>query len=125
VIPATRSAQHASPALSRLITIGLLAGFLSGMFGVGGGVLIVPALVILIGMHQRIAHGTSLAAVVPISAVGASAYLLSGSIDLVAAGLLMVGTVIGAIWGVRLLSWLSQSWLRWLFIAFMVLVAMR
>lgn len=116
---------HASPPLWRLIAIGLVAGLLSGTFGVGGGVLIVPALVVLLGMQQRLAHGTSLAAVVPISVVGATTYLIGGNVDLGVAGLLMIGTVVGAIWGVKLLGWLSEAWLRWLFIAFMILVAVR
>ncbi|HEU4807263.1 MAG TPA: sulfite exporter TauE/SafE family protein [Homoserinimonas sp.] len=108
-----------------LATIGAVAGLLSGLFGVGGGVLIVPALVLLLGLQQRIAHGTSLAAVVPISIVGASAYLLHGSVDLRVAGLMMIGTVAGAFWGTRLLAWLPDGILRWLFIAFMFFVAVR
>jgi uncharacterized membrane protein YfcA len=117
--------EKTSPPLWRLIAIGIVAGLLSGAFGVGGGVLIVPALVVILGMQQRLAHGTSLAAVVPISVVGATAYLIGGNVDLGVAGLLMIGTVAGAIWGVKLLGWLSETWLRWLFIAFMVLVAVR
>ena len=117
--------EKTSPPLWRLIAIGLVAGLLSGAFGVGGGVLIVPALVVILGMQQRLAHGTSLAAVVPISVVGATSYLIGGNVDLGVAGLLMIGTVAGAIWGVKLLGWLSETWLRWLFIAFMILVAVR
>ena len=117
--------EKTSPPLWRLIAIGLVAGLLSGAFGVGGGVLIVPALVVVLGMQQRLAHGTSLAAVVPISVVGATSYLIGGNVDLGVAGLLMIGTVAGAIWGVKLLGWLSETWLRWLFIAFMILVAVR
>lgn len=107
------------------MVVGAIAGLLSGLFGVGGGVLIVPALVLALGFAQRIAHGTSLAAVVPISIVGAAAYLLHGSVDLRVAGLLMIGTVVGAMWGARLLSWLPQGLLRWLFIAFILFVAVR
>lgn len=118
-------AEQAAPPLWVLVIIGAVAGLLSGLFGVGGGVLIVPALVLLLGLQQRIAHGTSLAAVVPISVVGATAYLLHGSVDLRVAGLMMLGTVVGAMWGVRLLAWLPEGILRWLFIAFMLFVAVR
>jgi uncharacterized membrane protein YfcA len=52
---------------AKVMVAGLIAGFLSGLFGVGGGILLVPALVILLGMGQRLAHGTSLAAIVPIA----------------------------------------------------------
>src|SRR5690606_7980014 len=51
----------------RAVGVGLAAGFLSGLFGVGGGILIVPALVLVMGLDQRLAHGTSLAAVLPIA----------------------------------------------------------
>ena len=69
--PITRPDVAAEPATSthtvRVVLVGLVAGFLSGLFGVGGGILIVPALVLLLGFTQRLAHGTSLAAVLPIA----------------------------------------------------------
>lgn len=113
------------PGVLALIALGAVAGVLSGLFGVGGGVLIVPALVMLLAMPHRLAHGTSLAAVVPISVVGAVAYLLHGSVDLRVAALLMAGTVAGAMWGARLLDWLPERILRWAFIAFIAFVAAR
>ena len=65
----------------RAAAVGLGAGFLSGLFGVGGGILMVPALVMVMHLDQRLAHGTSLAAVVPIavSSTRASARALSVS----------------------------------------------
>ena len=62
----------------RIVLVGLAAGFLSGLFGVGGGVLMVPALVLVLGMGQRLAHGTSLAAIVPIALAGVLGYALGG-----------------------------------------------
>jgi len=109
----------------KLAGLGLVAGLLSGAFGVGGGILIVPALVLLGGYTQRRANGTSLAAVVPISIVGAATYLIGGYTDLLLAGLLTIGAVLGAFVGARLLHGLSEGWLRWLFIGFMLLVAVR
>lgn len=122
---ATRHTVDAKPSWWALVLLGAVAGVLSGLFGVGGGVLIVPALVMALGMGQRRAHGTSLAAVIPISIVGAGAYLARGTVDLRIAGLLMTGTVVGAIYGVRLLRGLPEGVLRWSFIAFMVFVALR
>ena len=52
------------------LAVGLLAGLLSGLFGVGGGTVIVPLLVLVLAFNQRIAAGTSLAAIVPIASVG-------------------------------------------------------
>ena len=60
-------ATAASGHVGRIVVVGLVAGFLSGLFGVGGGILIVPALVLVLHFDQRLAHGTSLAAVLPIA----------------------------------------------------------
>ncbi len=111
--------------LSALIFLGAVAGLLSGLFGVGGGILIVPALVLLLGFSQRIAHATSLAAVVPISTVGALTYAVKGDVDIRIALVLTAGTVLGTTVGVHLLSWLSERLLKWAFIAFMIFVAAR
>ena len=57
-----------------LLVVGIGAGFLSGVFGVGGGILVVPGLMIFVHMEQRRAHGTSLAAVLPIAAASLVTY---------------------------------------------------
>jgi uncharacterized protein len=103
-------------------TIGLLAGFLSGLFGVGGGPVIVPLLVMLTGLGQRLATGTSSAAILPIAAVGVVSYAVHGDVDWAAALLLSAGAVVGAQLGARLLQRLSEQTLRWIFVAFLVVV---
>ncbi|PWB96032.1 sulfite exporter TauE/SafE family protein [Salinibacterium hongtaonis] len=108
-----------------LVAIGAIAGILSGLFGVGGGIIIVPALVLLLGIEQRRATGTSLLAVVPISIAAAAFYVANGAIDWRVAGLLAVGIVIGGQIGSLLLAKLPQRTLRWIFIAFMLAVAVR
>lgn len=108
-----------------LIGIGIIAGLLSGLFGVGGGILIVPALVLLLGVEQRLATGTSLLAVVPISIFGVIAYLAHGTIDWRIAGLLSIGAITGGLYGSYLLARLPQRVLRWIFIAFMLAVSAR
>ena len=60
--------------------IGLLAGLLSGLFGVGGGTVIVPLLVLVLAFDQRLAAGTSLAAIVPTATVGVISYAVHGSV---------------------------------------------
>lgn len=104
------------------IGIGLAAGLLSGLFGVGGGTVIVPMLVLLLGFDQRLASGTSLAAIVPTAAVGVVSYAVHGSVAWIAGIILAVGAVIGAQIGTWLLHRMSVVVLRWAFIAFLGVV---
>ncbi|MBP2472969.1 putative membrane protein YfcA [Crossiella equi] len=119
--------QHSPPrqAPLTLLAIGLTSGLLSGLFGVGGGVLIVPALVLLAGFGQKLAHGTSLAAVVPISVTGAAGYALAGQVNWPVAGLLAAGAMAGAVVGTWLLHVLPVRWLRYGFAALLLLTAVR
>lgn len=104
------------------LAIGAVAGFLSGLFGVGGGVVIVPLLVLLLGFDQKVAAGTSLAAIVPTSLVGVISYAVTGNVSWISGGLLAIGAVGGAQLGTLLLHKLPQRAIRWAFIAFMVVV---
>lgn len=104
------------------IIIGLLAGLLSGLFGVGGGTVIVPLLVLLVHFDQRLSAGTSLAAIVPTASVGVISYALHESVAWIPALLLAAGAVLGAQIGTRLLPRISQTALRWGFIGFLVIV---
>ena len=85
------------------VVIGLLAGLVAGAFGVGGGILIVPGLMWLSRYDQRLAHGTSLAAVVPISAASLVPYVLNGAVSWGVAALLLGGSMLGAVAGTALL----------------------
>lgn len=104
------------------IAIGLVAGLLSGMFGVGGGILIVPALVLLLAYPQRLAAGTSLAAIVPIATVGVISYALSGNVQWVAALILAAGAVVGAQIGSWLLPRVPVKALQLGFAVFLLVV---
>jgi uncharacterized membrane protein YfcA len=101
------------------------AGFLSGLFGVGGGILIVPALVLLLGMPQRLAHGTSLAAIVPIAAAGVLGFALEDSVDWPVAALLIAGAAGGAVLGTRLLHVLPARVLTYCFLVVLIATAIR
>ncbi len=103
------------------ILVGLIAGLLSGLFGVGGGVLIVPALVLLLGYEQRLATGTSLAAIVPTATVGVFSYGFTGNVAWIAALILAVGAVIGAQGGSWLLPRVPVRALRIAFTAFLLI----
>jgi uncharacterized membrane protein YfcA len=108
--------------LPALIFLGLAAGYLSGLFGVGGGVILVPAL-LLLGIDQRIAAGSSVAAILPTSIVGATGYALAGNVDWLAGLMLAIGIVAGVQLGSYLLAKLPKDLLFWLFMGFMVVVA--
>lgn len=83
--------------------IGLVAGILSGLFGIGGGIVIVPLLIVLVGLTTTQAAGTSLAALLlPVGALGALEYWRGGFVDLRFAALLAVGLLLGAYLGARL-----------------------
>ena len=104
------------------IGVGLAAGMLSGLFGVGGGTVIVPMLVLLLRFDQRLAAGTSLAAIVPTATVGVVSYAVHGSVAWIPALILAAGAVVGAQIGTWLLARIPQNALRWGFVAFLAVV---
>jgi hypothetical protein len=108
-----------------LVLIGAIGGLLSGAFGVGGGIIMVPLLTTMAKLDQRRAAATSLVAIIPAGVVGAITYGLAGHVDVIAAVLIAAGGVAGSFVGTRLLHRLSIRWLRWLFVALLVLVAIR
>ncbi|HEY8318549.1 MAG TPA: sulfite exporter TauE/SafE family protein [Amnibacterium sp.] len=108
-----------------LAVIGIVGGLLSGLFGIGGGIVMVPLLTGIGKLDQRSAAATSLAAIVPTAIVGAGTYLAAGQADLLAALLISVGAIPGALLGSAMLKRLPVALLRWMFIVFMLLVAAR
>jgi len=115
--PAPRAERNARFILSCL-GVGLAAGLLSGLFGVGGGTVIVPLLVLLLHFDQRLAAGTSLAAIVPTATVGVISYAVNGSVAWIPALILAAAAVVGA----QVLARLPQNVLRWGFVGFLVVV---
>lgn len=88
----------------RLAVIGAVGGLLSGLLGVGGGIVMVPLLTLWAGFSQRIAHAMSLTAIVPIAIAGVATYGGAGRIDVAQAAALTVGSMAGARSGARLLA---------------------
>jgi len=105
--------------------IGLAGGFLSGLFGIGGGIIMLPLLSLLARMDARSAASTSLAAIFPISLAGSIGYLLLGHIDVPAGLLIAVGSMVGVAVGTAVMDRLPVTTLRWAFIGLMVLAALR
>ena len=91
------------PAIALVAVIGLVGGILSGLFGIGGGLVIVPGLILLAGFPVAKAAGTSLAALLlPVGLFGALEYYRAGQVDLRAALLIAVGLLVGAYLGARI-----------------------
>jgi len=107
-----------------LAAVGLAAGALSGLFGVGGGIIMVPAMVLIAGMAAQSASATSLASIVPIAAVGAVIFGQADSVNLPAAAVLMVGSLIGVQVGTRLMARIGDDRLRIGFAIFMAVIAL-
>ena len=109
----------------RLGLIGVAAGFLSGLFGVGGGVLIVPALVTLCRQNQRQAVATSLLAIGPLAVAGVIGYAAHREVDVFLAVPLAAGTMVGAWIGTALLHKAPLPLLRWMFAVATLSAAIR
>jgi uncharacterized membrane protein YfcA len=106
-----------------LIGVGALVGGFSGLLGIGGGTIIVPALVILFGMSQYVGQGTSLAVMVPVALVGAACYGAQKHVHLGAALALAAGAVVTARCTAGLAQHLPENVLRYIFSLFLVIVA--
>lgn len=112
-----------------LLAIGLTAGILSGMFGIGGGVVIVPALALLLGFSQHASTGTSLLVfLLPVGILGALEYYKAGKITnehfkyaAVIASSLFIGSLIGS----KVALSVSEEWIRKGFALFLVIMAAR
>lgn len=118
---AGRKARASTPLV--FITIGILAGGISGLLGIGGGLVMVPAMAGFLGMPLRRALGTSLAAIVVMVIPGAIVHTALGNIDWLVAILAMVGAVPGARVGAAVALGTRERTLRLMVGAFMLLVA--
>jgi hypothetical protein len=107
------------------MAFGVGAGLLSGMFGLGGGIIIVPGLMFALRMDQRLAHGTSLAGVLPISMASIITYWVHGHIDWSITLWLTIGSVGGALIGARLLAVLPKRVLTILFVLVLAIAGIR
>jgi len=109
-----------------LLLVGTLAGVFAGMFGIGGGLIIVPALALLYGMKQHAAVGTSLGALLlPVGALSAWVYWRNGNVNVKYSVLLAAGLLVGAFVGAKLVEPVSDVTLRRMFGAFLLIVSVR
>jgi uncharacterized protein len=107
----------------RLVLIGLVAGFFSALFGVGGGIVVVPLLILVLGYALRPATGTSLAAIAIIAVVGTIAYGVRGEVEPGHAAVVGLPAAAGALAGAALQQRLGSRTLVYAFAALLVVVA--
>jgi len=109
----------------RLVLIGLAAGFLGALFGVGGGLVIVPALVVLCGFAARQAAATSLTAVLVTAAVGTITYALHGDVKPGAAAIVGIPAVFGVVVGTAAQQRIPVRQLTYAFAVLLVAIGIR
>lgn len=108
-----------------LTAIGIAAGVLAGLLGIGGGVLFVPAMVLILGFDQHLAQGTSLVVIIPAAIAGSWTHHRAGRLSLRDAAGLAAGGVVGAAIGSVVALSLDEDLLRRLFAILLILVAAR
>jgi uncharacterized membrane protein YfcA len=108
----------------QFFALGAIAGILSGIFGIGGGVVIVPALILIAHMRPQMATGTSLGALLlPVGVLGAWQYYRNGSLNVRVAILIALGLVLGAYVGAQVALKLPGSILQRIFAVFLLFLA--
>src|ERR671919_1168139 len=106
--------------------LGVAGGVVAGMFGVGGAIIVVPGLVLLAGLSQHTAHGTSLSALLlPVGLLGAWEYYKRGHVHIPYALVIAAGLFIGAVVGAKLALSMPEVMLRRVFGGFLLLVSLR
>jgi len=109
-----------------LIIIGLAAGILSGLIGVGGGIIIVPALVYLLAFSQKQAQGTSLGILLlPVGILAVMQYYKQGYVDVKVVLIVSAAFIIGGFFGSKIVLHISESILRKIFAVVLILIAFK
>jgi len=112
--------------LLALIGIGILSGFMAGMLGIGGAIIMIPALVFIMGMAQHTAQGTSLAVMLPpIGIIAAYNYYKAGEVNIKFAIILAVAFIAGSYFGSKIALTLPQPILKKIFGVLLLLVAAK
>ena len=114
-----------APEILALLGIGLIAGVLAGLLGIGGGLLMVPAMVLITAFDQHVAQGTSLLVIIPAAAFGSFTHHRGGRLVLRDAAALAVGGVLGALLGSVTALSLDDELLQRLFAILILIMAAR
>ncbi|AOT68601.1 sulfite exporter TauE/SafE family protein [Geosporobacter ferrireducens] len=114
------------PSLSfKIILLGLITGMINGLFGAGGGTILVPGMFFLLGVSQHKAHATAIAIILPLTLVSAFIYVKHGIIAWDVTLKVILGGVVGSYIGARLFARISDNLLRKAFGVFMIIAAIR
>ncbi|TBR58901.1 sulfite exporter TauE/SafE family protein [Mastigocladus laminosus UU774] len=114
--------------LIQLLIIGLVAGVAGGMFGIGGGAIMVPAMVLIMSMDQKFATGTSIAAqILPIGILAAIVYYRNGNLNIKYAVIIAVGLIIGNFFGALFANqpFISSELMKKLYGIFLLIIGLR
>ena len=110
---------------NKILPIGLVVGFANGLFGAGGGTLLVPALQKFLKFETHKSHATALAVILPLSAISAGIYIWGIALDWKVVLLVSAGGICGGVIGAKLLNRLASWWLNILFGLFLAVGAIR
>lgn len=109
-----------------IILVGVAAGMLAGMVGVGGGIIIVPSLIYFIGFSQKTAQGTSLGLIMlPVGILGVLQYYKQGHVDFRIVGILAIGFLAGSYFGSKISLSLPQETVKKMFAVLMIIIAIK
>ena len=107
------------------LALGIATGVVSGLLGVGGGIFMVPGMVLFLGMSQHTAEGTSLLVIIPTAVVGAFTHWRNGYVLLLGAAILGGFGIAGAVIGSHIALSVSSHTLRLLFVAYLMVMGVR
>lgn len=111
--------------LALIFAIGVLSGLVNGLLGIGGGTILIPAMVFLLMERQHQAHGTSLAIILPTALVSTFVYQSHGNLDIMLAAQVAVGGIIGGYLGAKFMNRIPPITLQKIFGVFMTLAGLR
>jgi uncharacterized membrane protein YfcA len=125
-MPPLKEKHMTAEIVALIMIIGFAAGMLGGMIGIGGGLIVVPALVYFLSFSQHKAQGTSLGLLVlPVAILGVINYYKKGYVDVKAVGLLSIGFILGSFLGSKWALNLPQDSLKKLFAIFLLILAIK
>lgn len=111
--------------LFKIVIIGIITGLCNGLFGAGGGIIVVPSMVYFLNVNEHDAHATAIAVILPLAIISAFIYFRNGYLEFDKVFRVAAGGVIGGMAGAWLLNRVSSYWLRKIFALFIIAAAVR